>query len=302
MSPTASTTYTNIITPTGTTLNTKNIEKAIFTNPAPTNKVTLDDGNVYSEMAVLAKEVYGPLETFADGHPEPLAYETDSALANAALVGAAAVGRGWHEVSALELGIPAADFGLLSNGLKYSFVDGFYQAEGIATPSSEANALVLSGVVNGKTTLCVDFRGTDQAADIGDYANFVNQHYAKFLPLVNALKQYAATGGFQQILIDGHSLGAAMAQIFANDLSKVVSSSNIQVFTFGSPGAEIPSNVTNQVNFVNTDDLVPEFGLLSDNYEARTALVNGFKVLARVLTPVPVVGLIANAFAGALYG
>jgi len=276
-SPTDPTT-TLISTPTATISET-HFEKVSFTKPAVTNGITLDHNSVYSEMALLAKEVYGPLAPLAHD-AEPLAYESGHDPASAEDVGNAAVDRGWHEVSALELGIPNSDIGLSLNGLHYSFVNGFYQAYNTtdAPAKPEADALVLTGIVNGKTTLAVIFRGTDQLADFTDYTNFVNKHYAKFAPLTNALKQYAATGGFQQVLIDGHSLGAGMAQIFANDLSKNFSSNQIQLFTFGSPGAEqlAPSGV-NQINFVNTDDLVPQLGLLTQN---KQSIVSQLKTLS----------------------
>ena len=167
--------------------------------------------------------------------------------------------------------------------MHYSFVNGFYQAyndnDVIKSTNSpdipEANALILRGIVGGKTTLAVVFRGTDQLADVTDYEDFVTQHYAKFAPLTNALKEYATKGGFEQVLLDGHSLGAAMAQIFANDLSSNFPEQQIQLFTFGLPGAEklAPGGV-NQINFVNTHDIVPQSGLLSQNPDSTIAAAN----------------------------
>ncbi|MDB9456233.1 lipase family protein [Dolichospermum circinale] len=252
------------------------------TIPAVTNEVRLDHNSVYSEMALLAKEVYGPQAPLTHER-EPLTYETGYNPAYSENVGNAALGRGWHKVSNLELEIPASDIGLSLNGLHYSLVNGFYQAyndnDVIKSTNSpdipEANALILRGIVGGKTTLAVVFRGTDQLADVTDYEDFVTQHYAKFAPLTNALKEYATKGGFEQVLLDGHSLGAAMAQIFANDLSSNFPEQQIQLFTFGLPGAEklAPEGV-NQINFVNTHDIVPQSGLLSQNPDSTIAAAN----------------------------
>ncbi|MFM6754867.1 MAG: lipase family protein, partial [Dolichospermum sp.] len=252
------------------------------TIPAVTNEVKLDHNSVYSEMALLAKEVYGPQAPLTHKR-EPLTYEIGYNPAYSENVGNAALGRGWDKVSNLELGIPASDVGLSLNGLHYSFVNGFYQAyndnDVIKSTNSpdipEANALILKGIVGGKTTLAVVFRGTDQLADVTDYEDFVTQHYAKFAPLTNALQEYATKGGFEQVVLDGHSLGAAMAQIFAHDLSSKFPAQQIQLFTFGLPGAEklAPEGV-NQINFVNTHDIVPQSGLLSQNPDATIAAAN----------------------------
>ena len=67
--------------------------------------------------------------------------------------------------------------------LAYSYTDGFYSAidvtQRFAGDVPEANALVLSGVLDGKATLAVSLRGTDQLADWADYSSFT-QHYQKF--------------------------------------------------------------------------------------------------------------------------
>jgi hypothetical protein len=70
-----------------------------------------------------------------------------------------------------------ADFGQVPD-LQYSFVNGLYQAikpsDSFLGNSSEGDAMVLTGVVNGQRTLAVVFRGTDQIADFNDYVNFGN--------------------------------------------------------------------------------------------------------------------------------
>lgn len=265
-------TYTTVsqVTPNlPVSINTANIARVTFTNTSVPKPVSLDLNNLYAEMARLCGEVYGPLLTNTHGN-EPLASgggpdedtkNVPDIEASTIQVGNRAIGRGWHEVSAMELALPPGSLDLQSvNGLRWSFSNGFYQAIGpTAVPglfaTTEANALVLSGVVNDKKSLAVIFRGTDEVNDYGDYLDFRTNHYAKFAPLVEALKVYLAnnSNGVSQLLIGGHSLGGGIAQLFAKDVGSTVP--NTKLFTFGSPGAEDLAKVP-QVNFFQTGDLV----------------------------------------------
>ncbi len=235
-----------------------------------TNNVTMDLG-VYVEMARLAQnDSYGWELPFKGDSYEPLAFEeADSGATRNAAVVRRAVENGWRTVSSAELDLAPAGGGNFGpepslpgvSTLMYSFVNGSYQAVDPENPfllfgPSEANALVLTGIVGSKRTLQVTFRGTDQAADFGDYANFFD-HYKKFAPLTSALKLYVQSEGIEQILVAGHSLGGAMAQIFAREFGTVLDADAIQVFTFGSPGAEpsLPSSA-NQINFFRSGDPV----------------------------------------------
>src|SRR4029077_5443305 len=119
-------------------------------------------------MLMLAREVYGHKQTLTH-LAEPLAYSSQHDIATSEGVSANAIARGWHPVSAIEMGMAPADFG--EQGLlRYSFVNGHYQATGLI-PKNEANALVLTGVVHDvitntdKKTLAVSFRGTDEVGD-----------------------------------------------------------------------------------------------------------------------------------------
>lgn len=252
--------------------NLTGIALATFADPIDNRVTGLFGDNIYSEMAELAHEVYGPLPTLDHG-AEALAYEVGGNYPYARGVGDKAEARGWHEVSALELGIPQADLG--ASNLHYSFEHGFYAAIDPALPvlpTAEDNALVLTGVVNDKRTLAVVFRGTDQYADFSDYFHFPTQAYAKYKPLVAALKSYAQSNNIQQVLVSGHSMGGGLAQIFAEDLGSVFSG-DIQTFTFGSPGAELSPAGARQVNFVHTDDLVPKLGALTSSPVEKAVLV-----------------------------
>src|SRR5438552_18017104 len=96
----------------------------------------------------------------------------------------------------MELGIGPADFGQFGS-LEYSLSNGLYQAINTSDPlipflsatAPEADAMVLTGLVNGKKTLAITFRGTDQIADFGDYLNFAT-HYSKYQPLITAIHNY----------------------------------------------------------------------------------------------------------------
>lgn len=109
-------------------------------------------------------------------------------------------------------------------------------------------------------TLAIAVRGTDNAEDIADYFPFAS-HYAKFDPLVDGIVDFvtgAREAGMpvEQIVITGHSLGAATAQFFADDPRIEALGVPIHLVTFGSPGteAEPSATVARVVNIVHTDD------------------------------------------------
>ncbi|PKB13279.1 hemolysin type calcium-binding protein, partial [Novosphingobium kunmingense] len=244
---------------TGTLLYTQHLEALSFTAPV-NNLVNLYQGNLVLELIRLAGESYGALETL-DHLAEPLASTgTFAAWAAAGVAAEATQLRHWHALSALELGIPAA-YTHPQTGLQYSLTNGHYQAiypspVGIVD-TSEANALVLIGVVNGVTTLALAFRGTDQFADFADYPDFTLDHYAKFKPLIDAIDAYVAdpANGIQQVLVSGHSLGAGMVQEFMSDHA----GSLYQAVTIGSPGSDNNDGIEDDpriVNFAHTSDAV----------------------------------------------
>lgn len=145
----------------------------------------------------------------------------------------------WHAVSASELQLSQSG---LQGSTQYSFVNGYYQAinssDALGSDPSEADAIVLTGLVNGKTTLAISFAGTDQLSDWQDFANFQN-HYDKFAPLVMAIKTFVDSNQIDQVFISGHSLGAAMAQYFIEDpIFQNDPKFHAQAWTIGSPGAD----------------------------------------------------------------
>jgi hypothetical protein len=244
--------------PSGITINTKDIEKATFDEEI-SNPVKPRNGSISAEMLQLAVASYGPLPTLSH-RAEPLAYSAGDTSLNAA---AAAQGvANWHEVSAIELGMAPADFGQYGT-LKFSFKNGVYQA--INTKDAflfngdmpEADALVLTGVVDSERTLAIAFRGTDQIADFNDYTTF-SKYYAKYQPLLTALHDYLSdpASGIQKVLVSGHSLGAGALQYFMNEFPNT-GAYTVQGYTDGSPGAEVDAGDLRIENFVNTGDPVP---------------------------------------------
>jgi len=179
------------------------------------------EGAIVAEMADLAAVAYED----ADRQDEESGY-------------AAALARGWHPLAALELGMAPAAFGF--GEISYRFEDGLYT---VATPLNPlkpdlaGNALVLAGVLNDKATIVVAFRGTDQGLieESPAYLSF-DATYRYFLPLIDKIKAYAAANGVEQILLTGHSMGAALAQTalaesFADD-------EEARAFVFASPGGD----------------------------------------------------------------
>lgn len=221
------------------TLNTQNIEKAVF-EKAVTNNVQLArlislPENAISEAATLMREAYS---------------ETS----------AAAIARGWHPVSALELGIAPSQSSPSTN---YTFKDGVFEYRG--SGSFDAVALVEIGLVSGKVTFSVSFKGSDEPADdwrdwLYDLTYGQSDYYSFYSPLVSAIKAYLndSVNGVQQVFVVGHSLGGAMAQHFINDLKFSGISQAISGFTFASIGGapDTAANAAGQlVNFFHLGDM-----------------------------------------------
>lgn len=259
----------------GSTIELTGIEQARFLSPID-NAVELTSDSLYVEMALLAREVYGPLATLDHG-VEPLAQ--GSGIADQA-VGV----RKWHTVSALELGMLSDDRS--NHDLEYSMVDGHYQA---TDGSNEANALVLSGVVDGKRTVALVFRGTDEAPSIspftmGDFADYPNfrSHYDKFKPLVDALVPYLADSrnDIDQVLVSGHSLGAGTMSYLLNALNGPY---EVKALAEGTPGSEVATSKP-LMNFVDTDDLITRLGQYSPALLVDLALTSPYVAALLALT------------------
>lgn len=263
-------------------LDTTGVERVLFTNEI-NGHVNLTDGSIAVEMLQLASESYSsysfnPIAHIFDIDAEPLAYE--GLVTGVPFEADNAENRGWHAVSAMELGMAPSDFG--QGSVKFSFSNGFYQAidpaDTFLLRPSEADALVLTGTVydsqkgHDVRTLAIVFRGTDQLADFGDYTDF-KTHFDKFGPLIDKLQSYLSdtTNGIKQVLVSGHSLGSAMVDYFLSKLPATPPYS-VQAYTDGytgieleNPGAPVPAVnfIVPAVNFIHTDDLVSALGDLS---------------------------------------
>jgi Ca2+-binding RTX toxin-like protein len=231
-------------------------------------------GDISAAIVWLGNEAYGlnPDRHFA----EILAGSAGWVAAQTSGVTGAASANYWHPLSALELGISAT--GTTSAGVQFALTNGHYQAINPLSlvgslDTAEANATVLVGLVGNLRTLSISFRGTDQLADFSDYLDFTEQHYAKFAPLLSALESYIGdpANAIQQVLVSGHSLGAGMVQEFMASHS----GSSYRAVTIGSPGGDNANHNSSDariVNFVHTNDPVPQLGSASQFAPALAAL------------------------------
>ncbi|MCP1926421.1 Ig-like domain-containing protein [Bradyrhizobium elkanii] len=222
----------------GSSTATLNINITVNDRPTSVNNtVKLTDGSVAVEMIKLATDAY-PFGDTGYHHFDPL--NTPLSVTNPAAVSEIQADN-WHLVIASELRLnPSALHG--PNSIQYSFNNGFYQAiragDSLNNDPSEADAIVVTGIVDGQRTLAIAFAGTDQKSDWIDFANF-SDHYSKFAPLVAAIKQYVDSGAVDQVLVSGHSLGAAMAQEFMEDpIFKSDPHFHALAWTIGSPGSD----------------------------------------------------------------
>ncbi|MGI4803044.1 MAG: lipase family protein, partial [Janthinobacterium lividum] len=95
----------------------------------------------------------------------------------------------------------------LTLGTTETFSNGVYT-------NQNAAALVSVGTLNGVTTLVLAFRGSDDRQDsIADLRN-INSAYPYFSNLIAAVDGLASRQAIPQVLVTGHSLGGAMAQLY----------------------------------------------------------------------------------------
>jgi len=174
------------------------------------------------------------------------------------------MGHGWEPLTAMELGIrPVGDIAGIQTA--YTFANGLYSAQvpaPVGGDTLEAAAHVYFGVVDGKNTVMLAFRGTDTIDTDGqDYPAF-QMHYQRFEPLVKAVIEYVNAGGhvegaaIDQVLVAGHSLGGAMVQMFMQD-ARVFGDPRFAAATFGSPGAENHAWDPRIMHFEHSADPVP---------------------------------------------
>ena len=141
-------------------------------------------------------------------------------------------GNGWEVLSFVRLGMSQAEWDNDPSDPDNSpFLFDNLSAQGIVAFNSTSNSLAIA------------FRGTDPSDGISDFLTDIagpfgafNSHYALFSNLISKLHAFASANGISNILVAGHSLGGAMAEIFMQQHSDTVGMQYVGV-TFGSPGS-----------------------------------------------------------------
>ncbi|WP_137703373.1 lipase family protein [Marimonas lutisalis] len=137
----------------------------------------------------------------------------------------------WSPIHAHQLGMPLrSDPGAPLTEV-WTFQNGIFRAP----INRMAVAHVGETVMNGEHTLLIAFTGTDEIGDATDGWLTPRIYWDYFAPLITGLRSYIedSINGVQKLFVTGHSLGGAMAQLFAEEFSQ---HNNMQVITFGSPG------------------------------------------------------------------
>jgi pimeloyl-ACP methyl ester carboxylesterase len=142
---------------------------------------------------------------------------------------------------------------------------------------SNGGAQAIVAVNQTDHTLAIAFRGTDSNGDLfftdplGGLASFQPQ-YDLFSDLIDAALAFANDPSQQvtHILVTGHSLGGALAEIFMSDHL----GTNISGVTFGSPGemsiANSPNSDLRRLNFWHTGDPVHDAASSNDATSCRS--------------------------------
>lgn len=180
--------------------------------------------------------------------------------------------------------LTAAAMGVVIDQPGESFANGVYRFDNAA-------ALVGSGVLGGQTTLVLAFRGADDRQDSINVLRDPGVDYAKLAELVTAVDRLAASGNYQQVVIEGHSLGGSLTQIFMANHPAEATPIRYVGTTFGSPGALVPDTSDPRItNYAVVDD--PAI-FLGENREAVGNTLNSSPLLAR-----PVADLASKIFPG----
>jgi len=253
--------------------------KEMFVDPETTIRKLDTDGSIVATWTTRGIEKAEIDDPFANRVSTASLYSAGVALADWSYADSGPAGRNWRPLSAMELGMRPGD-----RAVSYRLLDGRYEAvtPDTDTPWHAYNASVglVTGKVAGERTLAVAFRGTDQFQDLSEYLPF-DSHYANFRPLVKSLKAWIGEQDVEQVLVTGHSLGAAMAQFLAQELKGVA----VQGFTFASPGNAKKAGIAGDlVNFMHLRDPVQVADLTFNQIVGPVVSINRFDVDGRSLS------------------
>ncbi len=145
--------------------------------------------------------------------------------------------------------VSAKNFGMGSKSasgsdVKWTFDNGTYRATlpgklGRTFDDDAVATISIMTEASGQKTLAVAFRGTDGIAidkALGWGPQMKKGYYPLYEPLIDAIKAYAKEHAIKNVLVTGHSLGAAVAQYAMQDLADT-RTTKYSAAIFGSPGA-----------------------------------------------------------------
>ena len=133
-------------------------------------------------------------------------------------------------------------------GAGESFSGGIYR-------NANAAALTTEATLDGKDSLVVAFRGSDDTTDSQHDLQNINADYPLFDSLIKAVDTAAASGAYQQVVVTGHSLGGSFAQLYMQAHPDQPGGLTYHADTFGSAGAVLPPGGDARLtNFVIADD------------------------------------------------
>lgn len=134
----------------------------------------------------------------------------------------------------------------LTLGATETFAGGVYT-------NQNAAALVTVGTLNGVTTLVLAFRGSDDRQDsVADLRN-INSAYPTFANLIAAVDGLAARQQIAQVVVTGHSLGGAMAQLYMASHADTATTHYVAE-TAGSPGVLEAQATDTRINNIQVAD------------------------------------------------
>jgi pimeloyl-ACP methyl ester carboxylesterase len=143
----------------------------------------------------------------------------------------------------------------LPDGFSAVDLPGLQMHNGLYSDGS-AQAVVSTGSLDGSPVVVLAFRGSNDRQDWIDDLRNIDAQYADFQPLIAAVKSYA---GDTHVVVVGHSLGGAMAQLFMEQNP----GDQFRAVTFGSPGALLPAPADDDpriTNYAVSDDPIVFLG------------------------------------------